>query len=242
MQTCFIVPCYNEETRFPVKQFTEFIDKSSVHFCFVNDGSSDNTLQMLNNLANGREEKVLILSLKVNSGKAEAVRFGILECQEWKKFDLIGYLDADLATPLFEINNLIDCIQLTGATMVLGSRVKLLGRKIERNKIRHYLGRVFATFASIILQIPVYDTQCGAKVMRIDKINAVFEERFISPWLFDIEIIARIIQLVGRKSAVETIVEMPLMEWKEIGQSRIKLTYLFKVPIELLRIRLKYKS
>ena len=80
---------------------------------------------------------------------------------------MLGYFDADLATPPGELLRMLDLLERRpDLSFVLASRVALLGRRITRRARRHYLGRVFATFASIFLQIPVYDTQCGAKVFR----------------------------------------------------------------------------
>ena len=105
------------------------------------------------------------VDLPVNVGKAEAVRTGLLRCLA-DGAEITGYFDADLATPPEEMIRLVRTLQEREATVALAARVALLGTRIERSHLRHYLGRVFATIASLILRIRVYDTQCGAKAFR----------------------------------------------------------------------------
>ena len=104
----------------------------------------------------------------------------------------MGYWDADLATPLSTIPEFIEKFQSSRALVaVCGSRILRLGASIQRLVFRHYLGRVFSTVASNILNIPVYDTQCGAKLFRTEHAELIFSEHFISRWFFDVELFAR---------------------------------------------------
>ncbi len=122
---------------------------------------------------------MLTLDLKQNVGKAEAVRLAMLHSKD-ANFDYVGYFDADLATPLEEIYNFIEQIELKNPIFILGPRVKLLGlTQIERKWYRHYFGRVFATVASKMLKIPVYDTPCDAKMLKKGAIDELFKDKFI---------------------------------------------------------------
>ena len=164
-----VVPCYNEEKRLDVASFRDFSDPShSITFLFVNDGSTDEALcELLQSLQAADPNKFSVLSLPQNQGKAEAVRRGVLTAIESQP-DYVGFWDADLATPLHAIPKFVDLAESRpDLEMIMGSRVKLLGRKIERRRSRHYLGRVFATAVSTILGLDVYDTQCGAKLFRV---------------------------------------------------------------------------
>ena len=157
IRVVIVVPCYNEASRLPFTQFARFINESALSFVFVDDGSTDATRKVLDRLRVGNEDRVTVLSMNVNRGKAEAVRCGMLYGLE-QAADYVGYWDADLATPLAAIQDLSGILENQPETqIVFGTRVRLLGRKVERRAVRHYLGRVFATVVSIVLQIPVYD-------------------------------------------------------------------------------------
>lgn len=238
------VPCYNEENRLPINEFTSFVEnkinEDNYTIIFLNDGSSDNTSKILTDLVNLFPNKLKVSNYVVNAGKAETVRKGILEYQN--SFDLFGYLDADLATGIEEFYEIGLLALKRQKNICFGSRIKKLGSEIDRKRKRHIIGRVFSTLANGIIQVPVYDTQCGAKYFDKSLISIAFDQPFISKWLFDIEVICRILSSKGKHYFLENAVEVPLRRWKEKGESKIKLIDFFNFPLELMRIKRKYKS
>ena len=244
-ETIIIVPCYNEARRLSADSFTGYDDGgNSVGFLFVNDGSTDETRQVLERLCAEDASRFAMLDLEHNAGKAEAVRRGMLQAMEWGAA-FVGYWDADLATPLEEIASLREALeQRPEVILAMGSRVRLMGRLIERRWARHYFGRVFATVAGVMLGLPVYDTQCGAKMFRLcDETRALFAEQFLGRWVFDVELIARLI--AGRRGSdlsplEEAIVEVPLLTWRDVAGSKLRARHFFAVGYDLLRIQLKY--
>lgn len=234
-ETCIIIPCYNEGNRLPVETFTRFLAQNECSVFFVNDGSEDNTLELIIDLESKFPGKVEVIDLSSNSGKAEAVRQGFLVAFSKERFRYIGYLDADLATPLEEIEYLLKYFD-RDIEVIIGSRVKRLGAVIERDLHRHYLGRIFATMASLYLDIKVYDSQCGAKIFERQVAEKLFREPFASKWLFDLELLYRLKELDAVQFE-QNILEVPLRTWKEKGDSRIKLIDFFAAPFELFRIK-----
>ncbi len=237
-----IVPCYNEASRLKGDAFLKYTEnEEDVVFIFVNDGSRDKTFDILKDLTRANPVGIKCVNLEINSGKAEAVRQGFLTAFKGD-FNYIGYWDADLATPLRTVKEFSKILDTNKVDLVMGSRVKLLGRKIQRNELRHYLGRFFATVASFILGIAVYDTQCGAKLFRkTERLEGVFSKPFHVNWTFDVEIIARFLALEKNgpdeiPSFEKTTVEYPLEEWIDVPGSKIRLSDAFIIPIELIRI------
>lgn len=240
MKTIIVVPCYNESKRLRQDAFLDYVEKHpEVAFLFANDGSRDNTLEVLQALT-ARHERLLMLDIQPNGGKAEAVRKGMLHAAERYKPVYIAFWDADLATPLEEIEPMVQWAE-KGYDVVMGLRLMRLGARVKRKPLRHYLGRCFATVASMMLDLPVYDTQCGAKLFRREVVEAIFPEQFITRWLFDVELLARYKKVFGRERATEKIYEFPLFQWQDIDGSQLKSRDFFKAPMELLKIKRKYK-
>lgn len=234
-KTCIVVPCYNEGERLQVKTYIRFLNQNQCSFYFVNDGSKDNTLKVLYTIKNECPDQVEVVNLSINSGKGEAVRQGFLAAFKNKKFDYIGYFDADLATPLDEIEHLLRYLE-KDIKVVIGSRVKRLGSEIKRYPIRHYLGRVFATMASVTLDLDVYDSQCGAKIFKTKTAKDLFSEPFQSKWLFDLELLYRLKHMKDIDFN-NIILEVPLRRWQEKGDTRIKVIDFITIPFDLVRIK-----
>lgn len=241
MKIIIIIPCYNEEKRLNLDAFKKYSQNNeSIDFLFVNDGSKDNTALILEEFCNSFSN-YSFLDLKQNKGKAGAIRQGVLSLQEKDLYDYVGYFDADLATPLFEINNFLEQIgKRKGMLFIMGTRFARMGAQINRKATRHYVGRIFATLVSIMLKIPVYDTQCGAKIIHKSVVYKLFQEPLITKWLFDVELLARLEKIIGYKEAKQVILEVPLQQWDEIEGSKLSFFDFLKAPLELLKIWRKY--
>jgi dolichyl-phosphate beta-glucosyltransferase len=127
----------------------------------------------------------------------------------------------------------------------MGSRVALLGRDIRRSTLRHFMGRVFATAASVVLRLPVYDTQCGAKLFRNSpNLVALLESPFRSRWVFDVEILARIVaasRSPGSPPAHQLIYEYPLDEWQDVHGTRLRPFDFLIAAIDLAEIYWRFR-
>jgi glycosyltransferase involved in cell wall biosynthesis len=240
-----VIPCYNEAARLPVDAF---LDHAKSHpecdFVFVDDGSRDETLALIRSLEERHPQQFRAIHQPSNQGKAEAVRVGMQSAFE-AGARIAGYWDADLATPLFEIGRMQRVLEREpGIEMVFGSRVQLLGRDIRRSALRHYLGRIFATAASLSLGLPIYDTQCGAKLFRVSATTrALFAEPFSSRWVFDVELIARLIAACrgsNAPGAADLIYELPLERWIDVPGSKVRPVDFVRALFEMWRIHRRY--
>jgi dolichyl-phosphate beta-glucosyltransferase len=240
-----VVPCYNEAQRLNVARFHGFASgRPGVRFLMVNDGSRDETLMRLQQLEAEDAKHFSVLDLPRNGGKAEAIRQGVLYAAE-ERPDFIGYWDADLATPLDAIPTFVDVLRRRhDVSLVIGTRLPLLGHDIRRRPIRRLLGRVFASVASLTLGTKIRDTQCGAKLFRATpEMLAAFAEPFDSRWIFDVELLARLIaiQIQNEGDPISSLLyELPLDSWEDIAGSRLKRSDFVKAIGDLSRIWWRY--
>jgi glycosyltransferase involved in cell wall biosynthesis len=239
VSTTVVVPCFNEAARLDRAALGELVRGLTAldagdTVLMVDDGSTDATADALADLE--REfEAVSVLRLPTNAGKAEAVRRGMLLALE-RGATVVGFVDADLATPPAEIIRLVTSVDRHPEDLaVLGSRVLLLGHRIDRSVLRHYVGRVFATLAGSLLAVHAYDSQCGAKFFRDSPaLRATLGVPFRSRWGFDLELLGR---LQGCGVGADRMREEPLNEWRDVSGSKVTARSGLRTFWELLAIR-----
>ena len=133
-------------------------EQPPIDLLFVDDGSTDGTRRVLEELVTSAPARLSVLGLAANQGKGEAIRQGVLSAFD-RGYEFIGYWDADLATPLEAVQAFIPVLDRQPTLQcVFGARVKLMGRSITRRSIRHYAGRLFAAATSLTLGLGIYDT------------------------------------------------------------------------------------
>jgi len=232
------VPCYNEARRLRAEPFVQAVrEDPDLTILFVDDGSTDETPTVLRGICEQAPERLGHITLERNYGKAEAVRRGLVRAMG-QDVAIVGFWDADLAAPLSELPGLAAALKSPGIEIALASRVRLLGRSIERRAVRHYLGRLFATAASLVLRLPVYDTQCGAKLFaRTEALARVLERPFLARWIFDVEILARLaVESGGPAALLHKVVEVPLSRWRDVPGSKLSAWSAIRVGVEFLRV------
>lgn len=233
-----VIPCYNEENRLNMAAYRQFLSTCPQFFlCFVNDGSTDGTERLLQQLC-AEYSNCTLLPLEYNRGKAEAVRHGMLWLQQHSTTPFLGYFDADLSTPLdfaLELRRVLQ--QKNKIQMVFGSRQSADKQHIQRRKRRHIAGRFVSILINFTLQARFSDTQCGAKLFPAEAIKPLFSEPFLSSWVFDVELIQRIKNRHGAAEGLARIAEIPVSRWSDVGDSKVNSAYIFRIFGELLKIR-----
>jgi dolichyl-phosphate beta-glucosyltransferase len=232
-----VVPCYNEADRLDPEPFLQAVrTQSGLGILFVDDGSTDRTARVLADISAKGDGRISVLRLNQNAGKAAAVRVGVLEALK-RDAEYVGFWDADLSTPLSALPEFMEILaQRPEVDIVIGARVKLLGRDIRRHLLRHYSGRIFATAASFVLGIDVYDTQCGAKIFRATgRVRSAFDRPFRSRWIFDVEILSRYLS-AGGADVESRIYELPLRHWRDVPGSKLRVRHAVRAAWDLVRI------
>jgi dolichyl-phosphate beta-glucosyltransferase len=149
----------------------------------------------------------------------------------------IGYLDADGAFSVEDVKNFASpqiFIKLGEYEAIWSSRVKLAGRRIRRNSIRHFLARFLSALLTIKFSSLPYDSQSGLKIFTsTPMLCSVFSEPFLTRWLFEIEILCRWQALNGDRLKIW---EEPVLQWEDVSGSNIKGLELIRIFVEFLKV------
>lgn len=237
-----VIPCYNEEERLSSDEFKEFAHKNlGYHLCFVNDGSSDNTLEVLEELKSSNPNQISVYDCEKNGGKAEAVRQGMLHLAKDPQLDYIGFLDADLSTDFRDFHDLVETLENSDFKIVSGSRMARMGADITKESARKIISMTINLIIRNILKMPFNDTQCGAKIMRKEIIPLLFTKPFITKWIFDVEIFIRMRKHYGKAKVQQYICEQPLKRWIHADGSKLSMKDSVKIVGQLAQIAFTYR-
>ena len=237
-----VIPCYNEEERLSGTEFKDFAHSNlGYHLCFVNDGSTDNTLKVLEELRKGNESNISIYDCEKNGGKAEAVRLGMLHMAKDPQLDYIGFLDADLSTDFRDFDDLVETLDKSSFKIVSGSRMSRMGADITKESARKVISMTINLIIRTILRMPFNDTQCGAKVMDRSVVPLLFNKPFITKWLFDVEMFIRMRKHYGKVEAKKLICEQPLKRWIHADGSKLSMKDSVKIVGQLAKIAIVYR-
>lgn len=238
-----VIPCYNEEERLLSAEFIEFIENNHGYsLCFVNDGSKDKTLEVLKKLQKGREDYIIVYDCEKNGGKAEAVRLGMLHLAKQSQLDYIGFLDADLSTNFDDFVDLVNTINNSNYKVVSGSRMTRMGADIEKESARAIISKTINFIIRKTLGMEFNDTQCGAKIMTKDIVEKTFQTKFITKWLFDVEIFMRMRNIFGLEEAKKMVCEKPLNRWIHMDGSKLSFKDSLKIVGQIFQIFINYRN
>jgi dolichyl-phosphate beta-glucosyltransferase len=222
-----VIPAYNEQNRLgpSLQKIRSYLDSSGWEFCeivVVNDGSRDRTSDV------AREHGVRVLENPGNRGKGYTVRHGMLEA----KGDWVLYTDADLSSPIEELEKLWAAVISHKAQVAIGSRAvdrSLVG--VHQPFIRELSGRFFNLVMRIITGLPFRDTQCGFKLFEANTARDVFSRQQLEGFGFDVEVLF-IAQKLGRRA-----LEVPV-RWDNVEGTKVSLWSGAKAFVDPLKVRL----
>lgn len=183
-----VIPAYNEARRIPatLEAVLACIRGKgwSAEVVVVDDGSRDNTAEVVSAFAAGAPEVRLIRN-PGNRGKGYSVRHGILEALG----EVVMFTDADLSAPIEEAQGLFEAIA-AGADIAIGSRwLERQRQTIRQPFYRRFFGRCFNAVTRMVMHLPFADTQCGFKAFTRKAAQTVFQLQTIERWGFDPEIL-----------------------------------------------------
>lgn len=233
-----IVPAYNEENRLPatLNRIAEYMGQRdfSYEMIVVDDGSRDATREVVREFQR-QHEWVRLLTYDdehdkpANRGKGFAVRQGVLHAAGRD----VLFSDADLSTPIEELEHLLPPISRGDCDITIASRaLPESNLAVHQPWYREWMGRTFNRFVQRVIHTEIHDTQCGFKAFRGDVAKRLFGLAQIDGFGFDPEIL-----FLAQKFKYR-VREIPVT-WQHQDDSRVNpLLAPLEMMSELLEIRL----
>ena len=221
-RAALIIPFHNEENRLSLVSLEALLQHKRFSLYLVDDGSRDATYQILNKwqIENNLDNRVTIIKLLSNVGKANAVRLGMRRAVA-DGFEVVGQMDADASIGERDLLLGLDLIQQNECThLVSGARVRLAGSSVLRNPARLWLGRIIATFIFLITRIPMYDPQSPLKWWRFAAENSsTLDSPLETFWFGEVELIIRLSNGEHKPKEPQLLREFPIEFWIDDAHS-----------------------
>jgi len=232
MLLSIIIPVYNEEKRLhaSLSKIVDYVREKGIsnnsEIIVVNDGSQDNSVSVINQFKENYDF-IKLVDYKDNKGKGYAVKKGVLSA----KGQYILFMDADLSTPLEEINKVIGFLDKE-YDISIGSRgLKDSDRVIRQPIYRQTMGKIFNLMVRLLLIKNIKDTQCGFKCFKKEVAREIFNQTVIDRFSFDVEIL-----YIAQKKGYR-IKEVPV-KWYNSPDSKVGLIKdSSKMLFEILKIK-----
>lgn len=230
MKLSVIIPCYNESKiiKESIKEIYSFLKQNKnlkdFEIICIDDGSSDNTYEILKNISL-KNKKIKLNKKRQNKGKGFSVREGFII----SKFNLVLFADADLSTPINELDKFLD--KINEADILIASRNEK-DSKTKRNIFRSFISKAFLLFNGLVTGLKYSDTQCGFKLFKKENTISIFKNQKIDGFAFDIEI------LLKAKNKGLIIKEIPI-KWIQKEDSKVNIIWdSLKMALDIIKIRI----
>ncbi len=228
MSFSIIVPAYNEERRLPffLPDLMDFAKQTREckEVIFVNDGSTDKTLEYIEQYTKD-EKKVKIITYEKNNGKGWAVKQGVDKAEG----DMILFIDADGSIHPNQIPLMLEKLKTTD--IVVGDR-SARESKIEQPFVRRSVGKIFNVYVALLFQSRQLDNLCGFKGFQKNIAKDLFSNLQSHNWIFDVEIFYK------AKQRRYKIYRLPIF-WKHKEETKLKPYDPIKMLFQLLLLRYK---
>jgi len=226
-----VIPAYNEEKRLPqtIKRVRCYLAQSAWEFCeilLVDDGSRDATVRRVQSMEAGGAP-IRVMRNPGNRGKGYGVRNGIQKAKgEWTLVT-----DADLSTPMTELEKLWAAARESGAQVAIGSRAldrSLIG--VHQPWLRETAGKLFNVAVRLVTGLPFHDTQCGFKLFETRAGREIFRRQKIERFGFDVEAL-----FVARRLGYG-VIEVPV-EWNDVKGTKVSVIGGLTAFLDPVRVR-----